>query len=133
MCGSMRGAGANISLSPAVMFMNSNKVAVSIQQIIRENRKRCLSAGIELKQECVVSKGPDRDIDREAVNVLITLLLTGKYETVVVENMTDLTDNTADLVEFVNDASSVGIRFYELSTMSYCTVAGIFIRRNDCR
>lgn len=132
MCGSMRGAGAGSSLSPAVMFMNSNKSAVNIQQIIGKNRQSCLSAGIELKQECIVSKGPDRDIDREAINVLITLLLTGQYEVVVVENMTDLTDNVADLAEFVGDASRVGIRFYELSTMSYCTVAGILIKRSDC-
>lgn len=132
MCGSMRGAGAGISLSPAVMFINSNKAAINIQRIIKENRQSCLSAGIELKQECIVSKGPDRDIDREAINVLITLLLTGQYEVVVVENMTDLTGNMADLVEFVSDASKVGIKFYELSTMSYCTVAGAFITRNDC-
>ena len=116
-------------LSPAIMFMNSNKAAVNIQKIIRENRQNCLSVGIELKQDCIVSKGPDRDIDREAINVLITLLLTSQYEVVVVENMTDLTENMADLVEFVQDAANVGIRFYELSTMCFCTVSGALIRR----
>lgn len=37
------------------------------------------------------NKEPNRDIDRDAVNMLINRLITGQYDTVVVENMTDIT------------------------------------------
>lgn len=103
----------------AVMFMNSNKVAINICGIIQENRQKCGMAGITLMHECVVSKGADRDIDREAVNVLISLLLTGRYDTVVVERLTDITGDLTDLEEFMHDAASIGIGFFEVSTMQY--------------
>ena len=50
----------------AIMFMNTNKSETNIRKIIRENRVRCGRAGIMLDQSYVVSKGPERDIDRDA-------------------------------------------------------------------
>lgn len=69
--------------------------------------------------ECIVNKGADRDIDRDAVNMLITQLINGQYDTVVVENMSDITEDKSDLEEFMHDAANIGIGFFELSTMQY--------------
>lgn len=106
-------------MHPAVMFMNSNKCMGNINRIIQEYRHKCSEAGIALQHECIVNKGPDRDIDREAVNMLITLLLTGQYDTVVVENMDDITVDKSDLEEFIRDCAKIGVGFFELSTMQY--------------
>ena len=72
-----------------------------------------------LDQSYVVSKGPERDIDRDAVNLLISQLLAGRYDTVVVERITDLTTDRSDLEEFMKDAAGVGVGFFVLSTMRY--------------
>ncbi len=110
---------AELPMRSAVMFMNSNKSESNIQKIIRENRQKCDLAGIALMYECVVNKGPDRDIDRDAVNMLITLLISGKYDTVVVEKLSDITEDESDLEEFMHDAAGIGVGFFELSTMQY--------------
>ncbi|MBD5458472.1 MAG: hypothetical protein HDR27_07880 [Lachnospiraceae bacterium] len=110
---------AGLPMHSAVMFMNSNKSKGNIQKIIRENRQKCDMAGITLMYECVVNKGPDREIDRDAVNMLITLLISGKYDTVVVEKLSDITGDEADLEEFMRDAAGIGVGFFELSTMQY--------------
>ena len=72
-----------------------------------------------LMNETIVNKGPDRDIDRDAVNMLITRLITGQYDTVVVEKMADITSDMSDLEEFMRDAANIGVGFFELSTMQY--------------
>ena len=104
---------------PAVMFLNSNKSESNIRQLIQENRQKCSMAGIKLMNECIINKGPNRDIDRDAVNMLITLLITGQYDTVVVEKLSDITSDESDLEEFMCDAANVGVGFFELSTMQY--------------
>lgn len=104
---------------PAVMFLNSNKSESNIRKIIQGNRQICSMAGVALMNECIIHKGPDRDIDREAVNMLIVLLLTGKYDTVVVKKLTDITDDKSDLEGFIRDAASIGVGFFEISTMRY--------------
>lgn len=103
----------------AVMFMNSNKSEVNIHKILQKNRQKCGAAGIALMHECIINKGPNRDIDRDAVNMLITRLISGQYDTVVVENMTDITADESDLDEFMHDAANIGVGFFELSTMQY--------------
>lgn len=100
---------------PAVMFMNSNKSESNIRSIIQQNRQKCSMAGIMLMNETIAN----RDIDRDAVNMLITRLITGQYDTVVVENMTDITADESDLEEFMYDAANIGVGFFELSTMQY--------------
>ncbi len=100
---------------PAVMFMNSNKSESNIRSIIQQNRQKCSMAGITLMNETIAN----RDIDRDAVNMLITRLITGQYDTVVVENMTDITADESDLEEFMYDAANIGVGFFELSTMQY--------------
>ena len=104
---------------PAIMFMNSNKSESNIRQLIQENRQKCSMAGIALMNEAIINKGPNRDIDRDAVNMLITRLISGQYDTVVVENMADITADESDLEEFMHDAANIGIGFFELSTMQY--------------
>jgi len=110
---------AETNLSPAVLFVNSNKAEHNLRKIIKEIRRECRPYGIELLHECIVNKGPDRDIDRDAVNMLISLLITGEYKIVVVNKMTDLTTNLFDLDEFMKDASEIGVRFFELSTKQF--------------
>lgn len=119
MCSNVKSVTVGILMHPAVMFMNSNKSEGNIRRIIRENRQKCSMAGITLMNECIVNKGPDRDIDRDAVNMLITRLITGQYDTVVVENMADITEDKSDLEEFMYDAANIGVGFFELSTMQY--------------
>lgn len=104
---------------PAIMFMNSNKSESNIRQLIQQNRQKCSMAGIVLMNEAIINKGPNRDIDRDAVNMLITRLISGRYDTVVVENMTDITEDESDLEEFMHDAVNIGVGFFELSTMQY--------------
>ena len=106
-------------MHPAVMFMNSNKSESNICHLIQQNRQKCSMAGIALMNETIVNKGPNRDVDRDAVNMLITRLITGQYDTVVVENMTDITADESDLEEFMHDAANIGVGFFELSTMQY--------------
>lgn len=103
----------------AVLFLNSNRSEKNIKKIIAENRRICAFSGLDLKQEVIVSKGPDRDIDREAINMLILLLLSGKYEVVVVDCLFDLTDDISDLCEFIKDAASIGVKFFELRTLCF--------------
>ena len=119
MCSNVKSFDVGLLVHPAVMFMNSNKSETNIRQLIQENRQKCSMAGIKLMNECIINKGPDRDIDRDAVNMLITLLITGQYDTVVVEKLSDITSDESDLEEFMHDAANVGVGFFELSTMQY--------------
>lgn len=119
MCSNVKSFDVGLLVHPAVMFMNSNKSEDNIRQLIQENRQKCSMAGIKLMNECIINKGPDRDIDRDAVNMLITLLITGQYDTVVVEKLSDITSDESDLKEFMCDAANVGVGFFELSTMQY--------------
>lgn len=104
---------------PAVLFMNSNKSEKNIRKIVTEYRLACCYAGIDLKHEVIVNKGSNRDIDRDAINLLISLLVTGQYEVVVVEKLSDLTNDASDLEEFMRDASQAGVYFYEISSKCF--------------
>lgn len=75
--------------------------------------------GIVLGHDVVINKGPDRDIDRDAVNLLISFLMTGQYDIVVVDKLTDITEDISDMKEFMRDAAKIGVAFLELSTMNY--------------
>ena len=119
MCSNVKSVTAGVLMHPAVMFMNSNKSESNIRRLIQQNRQKCSMAGIALLNETIVNKGPYRDIDRDAVNMLITRLITGQYDTIVVENMTDITADESDLEEFMYDAANIGVVFFELSTMQY--------------
>lgn len=115
MCSNVKSFEVRVLVHPAVMFMNSNKSESNIRSIIQQNRQKCSMAGITLMNETIAN----RDIDRDAVNMLITRLITGQYDTVVVENMTDITADESDLEEFMYDVANIGVGFFELSTMQY--------------
>lgn len=104
---------------PALLFLNSNKTRVNISKIAKSYRSACQLTGLDLKMEAVVSKGPDRSIDRDAVNELITYLLTGCYEVVVVKTVEEITEDKADFMEFLMDAANIGVAFFELDTMQF--------------
>ena len=108
---------AGVKFPTAILFMNSNKSERNIRMKIAKIREKCLSHGIILGQHVVVNKGPDRDIDREAVNMLISLLLEEKYQLIVVDKLTDITPDLSDLEEFLTDAAAIGVSVFELSSM----------------
>lgn len=111
----LEAAGEN--LSSAILFMNSNKSERNIRKKVAKTREKCLSHGIMLGHDVIINKGPDRDIDRDAVNMLVSLLLDGKCELVVVDKLTDLTTDLSDLEEFLKEAAAIGVSVFELSTM----------------
>ena len=119
MCSNVKSVIVGVLMHPAIMFMNSNKSESNLRKIIQENRQKCSMVGIVLMNETIVNKEPNRDIDRDAVNMLITRLISGQYDTVVVENIADITADESDLEEFMHDAANIGIGFFELSTMQY--------------
>ena len=90
MCSNVKSVTAGVLMHPAVMFMNSNKSESNIRRLIQQNRQKCSMAGIALMNE-----------------------------TIVVENMTDITADESDLEEFMYDAANIGVVFFELSTMQY--------------
>lgn len=108
---------AGVQMPAAVLFMNSNKSERNIRRKVEKTREKCLSHGIMLGHDVIINKGPDRDIDRDAVNMLISLLLDGKYELVVVDKLTDLTTDLSYLEEFLKDAATIGVSVFELSTV----------------
>lgn len=108
---------AGVKLPTAILFMNSNKSERNIRKKVAKTREKCMSYGIVLGHDVVINKGPDRDIDRDAVNMLITFLLDGEYQMIVVDKLTDLTSDLSDLEEFLNDAAAIGVSVFELSTM----------------
>lgn len=108
---------ARVNLPTAILFMNSNKSERNIRKKVAKTREKCMSHGIVLGHDVVINKGPDRDIDRDAVNMLITFLLDGEYQMIVVDKLTDLTSDLSDLEEFLNDAAAIGVSVFELSTM----------------
>ena len=71
----------------------------------------------------VICKGPDRDVDRDAVNLLISFLMTGQYDMVALDKLTDLTEDVSDMEELMNDAAKIGVGFLELSTIARITEA----------
>lgn len=101
-----------------ILFMNTNKSERNIRRMIAEKRLECIPYGIAIGHDTVICKGPDRDIDREAVNLLISFLLTGEYETVVVDRLADITPELSDLEEFLKDAAKIGVSVFELSSMT---------------
>ena len=101
----------------AILFMNSNKSERNIRKKVAKTREKCMSHGIVLGHDVVINKGPDRDIDRDAVNMLITFLLDGEYQVIVVDKLTDITSDLSDLEEFLNDAAAIGVSVFELTTM----------------
>lgn len=110
-------ADAGVKLPTAVLFINSNKSERNIRKKIARIRDKCISQGIVLGQDVIINKGPDRDIDRDAVNMLISLLLVGEYQMIVVDKLTDITTDASDLEEFLNDAAEIGVSVFELSIM----------------
>lgn len=108
---------AGVKLPTAILFMNFNKSERNIRKKVAKTREKCMSHGIVLGHDVVINKGPDRDIDRDAVNMLITFLLDGEYQMIVVDKLTDLTSDLSDLEEFLNDAAAIGVSVFELSTM----------------
>lgn len=108
---------AGVKLPTAILFMNSNKSERNIRKKVAKTREKCMSHGIVLGHDVVINKGPDRDIDRDAVNMLITFLLDGEYQMIVVDKLTDLTSDLSDLEEFLNDEAAIGVSVFELSTM----------------
>ena len=110
---------AGENLSSAILFMNSNKSEKNIRKKVDKTREKCLSHGIILGHDVVICKGPDRDVDRDAVNLLISFLMTGQYDMVAVDKLTDLTEDVSDMEELMKDAAKIGVGFLELSTMDY--------------
>ncbi len=108
---------AGVKMPAAILFMNSNKSERNIRKKVDETREKCMEYGIVLGHDVVINKGPDRDIDRDAVNMLIAFLLDGEYQVVVADKLTDLTSDLSDLEEFLNDAATIGVSVFELSTM----------------
>ena len=106
-----------VKLPTAILFMNFNKSERNIRKKVAKTREKCMSHGIVLGHDVVINKGPDRDIDRDVVNMLITFLLDGEYQMIVVDKLTDLTSDLSDLEEFLNDAAAIGVSVFELSTM----------------
>lgn len=64
---------AGENLPSAILFMNSNKSEKNIRKKVAKTREKCPSHGIILGRDVVICKGPDRDVDRDAVNLLISL------------------------------------------------------------
>jgi len=111
--------GMEVSLPTAILFMNTNKSERNIRKKIAKIREKCIPHGIVVGHDTVICKGPDRDIDREAVNLLISFLMDGNYQVVVVDKLTDITPDLSDLEEFINDAAAIGVSVFELSTMQF--------------
>ena len=88
---------AGENLPSAILFMNSNKSEKNIRKKVDKTREKCLSHGIILGHDVVICKGPDRDVDRDAVNLLISFLMTGQYDMVAVDKLTDLTEDVSDM------------------------------------
>lgn len=65
-------ADAGVKIPMAILFKNSNKSERNIHKKVAKTREKCMAHGIILGHEVVINKGPDRDIDRDAVNMLIT-------------------------------------------------------------
>ena len=115
--GDCRESKIHCELKKGILLMNSNKSERNIRKKVAKTREKCMSHGIVLGHDVVINKGPDRDIDRDAVNMLITFLLDGEYQMIVVDKLTDLTSDLSDLEEFLNDAAAIGVSVFELSTM----------------
>ena len=133
--GIMLGA-AGENLFSAILFMNSNKSEKNIRKKVDKTREKCLSHGIILGHDVVICKGPDRDVDRDAVNLLISFLMTGQYDMVAVDKLTDLTEDVSDMEELMKDAAKIGVGFLELSTIARITEAvqvqvGVFDNYNS--
>ena len=103
----------------AIMFMNSNKSGRNISKKVEKARAKCLFRGINVGHEFIVSKGPNRDIDRPAINALISVVSRRGYKVVVVDKLTDITTDIYDLEIFLDDAAYTGVKVFELSTMQY--------------
>jgi hypothetical protein len=108
---------AGVKMPTAILFMNSNKSERNIRKKVAKTREKCVTHGIVLGHDVVINKGPDRDIDCDAVNMLITFLLDGEYQMIVVDKLTDITPDLSDLKEFLKDAAAIGVSVFELSAM----------------
>ena len=109
---------AGENLPSAILFMNSNKSEKNIRKKVAKTREKCLSHGIILRRDVVICKGPDRDVD-----LLISFLMTGQYDMVALDKLTDLTEDVSDMEELMNDAAKIGVGFLELSTIARITEA----------
>ncbi len=107
------------NMPSAIMFMNSNKSGRNISKKVEKVREKCVFRGINVGNDIVVSKGPNRDIDRPAINALISLVLRRGYKVVVVDKLTDITTDIYDLETFLDDAAYAGVKVFEISTMQY--------------
>ena len=107
------------NMPSAIMFMNSNKSGRNISKKVEKVREKCFFRGINVGNDIVVSKGPDRDIDRPAVNMLISLILRQGYKVIVVDKLRDITTDIYDLETFLEDAAYAGVKVFELSSMQY--------------
>lgn len=107
------------NMPSAIMFINSNKSGRNISKKVEKAREKCFLRGINVGYEFVVSKGPNRDIDRPAINALISVVSRRGYKVVVVDKLTDITTDIYDLETFLDDAAYAGVKVFELSSMQY--------------
>lgn len=107
------------NMSSTIMLMNSNKSERNISKKVKKAREKCFFHGINIGNEIVVSKGPNRDIDRPAINALISVVSRRGYKVVVVDKLTDITTDIYDLETFLDDAAYAGVKVFELSSMQY--------------
>ena len=107
------------NIPSAIMFMNSNKSGRNISKKVEKARAKCFFHGINVGNEIIVIKGPDRDIDRPAINALISVVSRCGYKVVVVDKLIDITTDIYDLETFLDDAAYAGVKVFELSSMQY--------------
>ena len=91
----------------------------NISKKVQKAREKCFFHGINVGNEIVVIKGPDRDIDRPAINALISVVSRCGYKVVVVDKLIDITTDIYDLETFLDDAAYAGVKVFELSSMQY--------------
>ena len=107
------------NMPSAIMFINSNKSERTISKKVEKVREKSFFCGINVGDEIVVSKGSNRDVDRPAINALISLVLRRGYKVVVVDKLTDITTDIYDLETFLDDAAYARVKVFELSSMQY--------------
>lgn len=108
---------AEVKMLKAVVFMNSNKMQRNIYRKIVKIRYKCFSHGIILEYDVIINKRENRDIDRDAFNMLISLFPYRMYQMIVKDKLLDPTTDIFVLKEFLNDIFVIGVSVVEFKNM----------------
>ena len=96
-----------------VGFIKSRKSKFAIMNMAEDMVKMACAKGIEI-ENLVFDGTSGRDVDREAIDELVSWMEKDRIAAVVVRSIYDISRNEDDLIKFLDIAGKLGVTIYSM-------------------